>query len=164
MEASNKVNVFKQIMGAYPTGVTIVTTMNEQGTPAGLTVNSFASVSLDPLLVLWCIDKRVSTFDTFMKAPKFAVHTLAADQADACWAFAGKVQDRFSKVTWQTSQNGLPIISDSLGILECNIIQRMDAGDHVILLGEVMELTKNDKEPLLYFNRNIGKVPPDWPN
>src|SRR4051812_38493608 len=84
-------------MGEYPTGVTIVTTMDEQGSPAGLTVNSFASVSIDPLIVLWSIDKKVSSFNQFMKSDKFAVHTLATGQIDACWAFAGKEADRFSK-------------------------------------------------------------------
>ncbi|KAB2336254.1 flavin reductase family protein [Cytobacillus depressus] len=163
-EIIDKVSVFKQIMGLYPTGVTIVTTMDEHGTPAGLTVNSFASVSLDPLIVLWSIDKRASSLDKFIKAKNFAVHTLSSDQADACWAFAGKEPDRFSKVNWKTSEHGLPIIIDSLGTFECKTIQQIDAGDHVILLGEVIELNKQDKAPLLYFNRNIGPIPENWPN
>ncbi|WP_174727218.1 flavin reductase family protein [Mesobacillus harenae] len=160
----DKVNVFKQIMGHYPTGITIVTTMDEQGAPAGLTVNSFSSVSIDPLLVLWCIDKRVSSFDTFIKADHFAVHTLSSDQAAACWAFAGKEPDRFSTVNWKESEHGLPIISDSLGTLQCKTVQQIEAGDHVILLGEVIDLNVQEKEPLLYFNRNIGKIPANWPN
>jgi flavin reductase (DIM6/NTAB) family NADH-FMN oxidoreductase RutF len=94
-ETINKVDTFKQIMGEYPTGVTIVTTMDAQGTPVGLTVNSFASVSLDPLIVLWSIDKKVSSLDAFMMAEKFVVHTLSTDRTDACWAFAGKEADRF---------------------------------------------------------------------
>nr|WP_263326593.1 flavin reductase family protein [Neobacillus sp. Marseille-Q6967] len=161
---ADKINIFKQIMGVYPTGVTIVTTMDEQGSPAGLTVNSFASVSLDPLIVLWCIDKKVSSLTKFLNAKKFAVHTLSSDQADACWAFAGKEPDRFSKVNWKVSDNGLPIITDSLGTFECRTIQQIDAGDHVILLGEVIDLNKQDKDPLLYFNRKIGPIPTNWPN
>ncbi|MCQ6279535.1 flavin reductase family protein [Bacillus sp. EB600] len=160
----NKANVFKEIMGEYPTGVTIVTTMDEQGSPAGLTVNSFSSVSIDPLMVLWCIDKKVSSFDKFMNTKKFAIHTLSSDQKDACWAFAGKEADRFSKVDWRISEHGLPIITDSLGVFECKTIQQIEAGDHVILLGEVIDLTKQDKDPLLYFNRNIGPIPTNWPN
>lgn len=161
---ADKGSIFKQIMGAYPTGVTIVTTMDEDRNPVGLTVNSFASVSIDPLMVLWCIDKKVSSLRAFLRTEKYAIHTLSADQADACWVFAGKEPDRFSKVNWKTSANGLPIIEDSLGIFECKTIQQIDAGDHVILLGEVIDLQKQEKEPLLYFNRNIGGIPENWPN
>ncbi|HZG71545.1 MAG TPA: flavin reductase family protein [Chondromyces sp.] len=158
-----KANVFKQIMGQYPTGVTIVTTIDEQGIPAGLTVNSFASVSLDPLIVLWSIDKKVSSLDTFLKAGKFAVHTLSTEQEEACWAFAGKEADRFSQVNWKVSKNGLPIIEGSLGVFECKVIQQIEAGDHFILIGEVIDLNKEEKNPLLYYNRNIGPIPAGWP-
>ena len=159
-----KANIFKKIMGQYPTGVTIVTTMDENKNPVGLTVNSFASVSIDPLMVLWCIDKRSSALNAFLQGGKYAVHTLAVDQAEACWAFAGKEKDRFSKVQWETSSNGLPIIKDSLGIFECKTINKIDAGDHFILLGEVIDLSVNEKEPLLYYNRNVAGIPADWPN
>lgn len=157
-----KGDVFKQIMGHYPTGVTIITTIDENGEPAGLTVNSFTSVSIDPLLVLWCIDKKTSSFETFLKADGFTVHTLASDQVEACWAFARKGSDRFKGVNWYTSENKLPIIKDSLGTLECRTVQRIDAGDHIILVGEVLDLFKNDKEPLLFYNRKAGTIPKDW--
>jgi flavin reductase (DIM6/NTAB) family NADH-FMN oxidoreductase RutF len=164
MSKNERVDNFKRIMGKYPTGVTIVTTLEANGTPTGLTVNSFTSVSLEPLLILWCLDKRFSSFTAFLKAEKFAVHILAAEQADACWAFAGKEPDRFSKVKWELSVNGLPIISDSLGTLECKTVQQIDAGDHVILLGEVIGLKAEEKEPLLYYSRNIGTIPDRWPD
>ncbi|MFJ7725890.1 flavin reductase family protein [Neobacillus sp. NPDC097160] len=162
IKTTDKINLFKQIMGHYPTGVTIVTTMDENEEPAGLTVNSFTSVSIDPLLVLWCIDKKTSSIETFLKADGFAVHTLSSDQTEACWAFAGKGSDRFMKVNWYTSENKLPIIEDSLGVLECLTVQRIDAGDHIILLGEVKELLKKDKEPLLFYNKKAGTIPKDW--
>lgn len=163
MNENEKVQIYKKIMGKYPTGVTIVTTMGPDGVPAGLTVNSFASVSLDPLLVLWCIDKRASTLQQFLNAKKFAVHTLSTEQGNACWAFAGKESDRFSKVNWAVSRNGLPLIAQSLGTMECKTVQQVDAGDHVILLGEVMDLHIEDKDPLLYYSRNIGPIPAEWP-
>ena len=75
--------LFKQALGNYPTGVTVVTATTEEGEPVGLTVNSFASVSLDPLMVLWSIDHKVSTIDTFTKQGKFAVHILAGDQQES---------------------------------------------------------------------------------
>lgn len=159
----DKATVFKQIMGSYPTGVTIVTTVDSDGEPVGLTVNSFASVSLDPLMVLWCIDKRFSALGAFMTSDKFAVHVLAEDQKDACWTFAGKVPDRFSKVEWSFSSQQLPVISGSLGVFECKKVQQIDAGDHYILVGEVIELEKHEKEPMLYFRRNVGAIPANWP-
>ena len=79
--------LFKEAMGNYPTGVTVQTTTYKDGNPVGLTVNSFASVSLDPLLVLWSIDHRVSTLDSFVNGGKFAVHILAGDQQDVCKNF-----------------------------------------------------------------------------
>jgi flavin reductase (DIM6/NTAB) family NADH-FMN oxidoreductase RutF len=159
----DQVSTFKQIMGSYPTGVTIVTTLNGENKPVGLTANSFASVSIDPLMVLWSIDRRVSSFADFMQATQFAVHVLASDQAEACWAFAGKELDRFSKVSWQLSDNSLPIIDGSLGVMECKTVQKVDAGDHVILIGEVISLRKEEKDPMLYYSRNVGPIPSNWP-
>jgi flavin reductase (DIM6/NTAB) family NADH-FMN oxidoreductase RutF len=159
-----KTQIFKKIMGQYPTGVTIVTTMDENDEPVGLTVNSFASVSINPLMVLWCIDKGSSALNAFLKGDTYAVHTLAVEQADACWAFAGKEKDRFSKVKWDISQNGLPIIKDSLGVFECKTVNKIEAGDHFILLGEVIDLSFSEGNPLLYYNRNVGQIPENWPN
>ncbi|RFU64831.1 flavin reductase family protein [Peribacillus glennii] len=158
------VSVFKQIMGSYPTGVTILTTTDEDGKPCGLTVNSFTSVSLDPLLVLWCIDRKSNNVKAFQQSQGFAVHILSADQAELCWAFAGKDADRFSKAAWSFSGNHLPVISGSLGVLECETKQTIDAGDHIIFIGEIISIDKQEKEPLLYFRRNVGMVPAGWPN
>lgn len=160
---TEQVAVYKEIMGSYPTGVTIITTIDQEGNPCGLTVNSFASVSLDPLLVLWCIDNRSTSLEAFQKAEGFAVHVLSNEQQEQCWAFAGKDPDRFSKANWQQSKNNLPVIADSLGILECKTIQQIDAGDHTIFLGQVIDIEKYDKEPMLYFRRNVGKIPANWP-
>ncbi|RUQ28695.1 flavin reductase [Peribacillus cavernae] len=150
-------------MGSYPTGVTILTTMDAERNPCGLTVNSFASVSLDPLLVLWCIDRKASSLEAFKQSPNFAVHVLAADQKDLCWAFAGKEPDRFSKASWNLSENKLPILSGSLGVMECKKVQEIDSGDHLILIGQVIHIENQEKEPMLYFRRNVGAVPTNWP-
>lgn len=158
-----KEKLFKEIMGSYPTGVTIVTTTDSQGDPVGLTVNSFTSVSINPLLVLWCIDHKASSFEVFQQCNGFAIHTLASDQKDLCWAFAGKEPDRFSKAEWSLSEHNVPIINGSYGVMQCKLVQRINAGDHTILIGEVVELNKTDKEPMLYFRRNVGSIPVDWP-
>src|SRR5690554_800644 len=95
--------LFKKALGNYPTGVTIITTTDENGTPVGLTVNSFASVSLDPLMVLWSIDHKVSSLETFKTSGKFAVHILEGNQQELCLNFASKDVDRFGSCDWELS-------------------------------------------------------------
>lgn len=164
MSHTDRVQLYKDLMGSYPTGVTIVTTVDNFGNPAGLTVNSFASVSLAPLLILWSIDRKASSYNVFAACDKFAVHILAEDQKEACWSFAGKERDRFSKVKWSLSEHNLPIIAETFGVMQCKCIQRVEAGDHTILIGEVMDLDKNDKNPMLYFRRHVGAIPETWAN
>lgn len=150
---------FRKALGNYPTGVTVVTTFDQQNTPIGLTVNSFASVSLDPLLILWSIDKKSSSFSVFLEVEKFAVNILAEDQAEICNLFASKVADRFSQCEWGESARQLPLISGSLSQLECNTIEKIDAGDHIIFIGEVINIHNEEKAPLLYHRRSVGAIP-----
>ncbi|WP_019156243.1 flavin reductase family protein [Robertmurraya massiliosenegalensis] len=155
----DNVSVFKEVMGNYPTGVTVVTTVDKDGTPLGLTVNSFASVSIDPLMILWSIDKKVSSYEPFTQTDHFAVHVLAEDQGDICSLFAMKGTDRFANCEWKTSELGLPIISGALGVLQCKTHKTVEAGDHTILIGEVVEIENFAKDPLLYHKRKFGKIP-----
>ncbi len=153
---------FKKVMGNYPTGVTVVTTKDRNGTPVGLTVNSFASVSLAPLLISWCIDKSASSFDVFNTTNQFAVHILASEQEDLCHLFACKGADRFNQCEWTTSELQLPIIKDVFAVLQCNVFQRVEAGDHQLLIGKVEHIDKAEKEPLLYHRRKVGSIPSDF--
>ncbi len=155
----SKTDLFKEVMGNYPTGVTVVTMMDEEGTPIGLTVNSFASVSLDPMLLLWSIDKRVSSYEKFTQTKKFAVHVLAHDQAEVCSLFASKGLDRFKNTDWSESANGLPIIADCAGVFQCEMHDTIEAGDHSILVGKVIDIESNKKEPLLYHKRKFAGIP-----
>ena len=150
---------FKKALGNYPTGVTVVTTFDKEKKPIGLTVNSFASVSLDPLLVLWSIDKKSSSYSTFLDVDKFAVNILAEDQAEVCNLFASKVADRFSQCKWGISERQLPLITGSLSQLECKTVNRVDAGDHTIFIGEVIHIHNEEKDPLLYHRRSVGAIP-----
>lgn len=159
METGKNSELFKQVMGNYPTGVTVVTTVTKEGAPIGLTVNSFASVSLDPLLILWSIDKRVSTYEEFISTDKFAVHILAENQGDICSLFASKGIDRFANCKWNLSNNQLPIIEDVSSVLQCKTFKTVDAGDHTILIGEIIDIQSEMKEPLLYYKRRFGKIP-----
>lgn len=154
-----EVSLFKEVMGNYPTGVTVVTGYNENQEPIGLTVNSFASVSVDPLLILWSIDKSVSTYNSFSNIERFSVNILAEDQKDIAYLFASKGQDRFSNVDWFKSILNLPIILDSLAALQCEVYQTIEAGDHMILIGKVIDIKYGEKKPLLYHKRNMGPIP-----
>lgn len=152
--------LFKEVMGSYPSGVTVITTVDADNNPIGLTANSFVSVSIDPLLILWCIDKKSGSYSAFEQASHFAVNILAAEQAEACWTFASRTEpDRFGKVEWRESAKGLPLLQNSFATLECQKHQVVDAGDHYILIGKVEHIDKNDVEPMLYFRRKTGAVP-----
>ncbi|MEK4484460.1 flavin reductase family protein [Psychrobacillus sp. FSL H8-0484] len=153
---------FKAAMGNYPTGVTVVTAFNQEGKPMGLTVNSFASVSLEPLLILWSIDKRVYSYEEFFKVDKFTVNILAADQGDLCTLFSSKIEDRFSKCVWIKSELDLPVLAGTLATLQCKVFSRIDAGDHTTIIGEVVNIQNEDKEPLLYHRRTIGAIPEEF--
>lgn len=157
---NEKQQLFKQALGNYPTGVTIVTTTDEDGTPVGLTVNSFASVSLDPLMVLWSIDHKVTSLDTFMNSGKYAIHILEGNQQQLCLNFASKNVDRFSTCEWALSPQNLPIIEGAFAVLECKTHQTVVAGDHTILIGEVTNIrVDEEKEPMLYHRRQFGPIP-----
>ena len=160
----NKATKFKEALGNYPTGVTIVTMMSEDNIPLGLTVNSFASVSIDPLLILWSIDKRVSTYNHFTNSKKFAVHILAGDQSELCYLFAARDVDRFSNCEWETSEYKLPILKNVAAILQCETYQTVEAGDHMIIIGKVIDITGDNRAPLLYHKRHTGEIPSQFYN
>lgn len=163
-DKAKRITSFKEVMGNYPTGVTVVTAFNEDGVPMGLTVNSFASVSLDPMLILWSIDKNVGTYDEFLKTDQFAVNILASDQGNLCTLFATRGEDRFAKCEWEKSALNLPVLSDTLATFQCKTYRQVDAGDHMILIGEVVDIRQEDKEPLLYHQRRFGGIPKEFYN
>lgn len=158
----DNISKFKEVMGNYPTGVTVVTTVDNNEVPLGLTVNSFASVSIDPLLILWSIDKGVNSYEAFVNTDKFAVNVLASNQSDICALFAMKGTDRFGSCEWNLSEHKLPILSGTAGVLQCKVFKTVDAGDHTILIGEVVDIQSNQKEPLLYHKRKFGPIPEEF--
>ncbi len=143
---------FRQLMGRFATGVTVVTLAGENGTPYGLTVNAFTSVSLDPMLVLICIDKKVGGYALFKPGRSFAVNILAEDQKEISNRFASKDTDRFARLKYRTGTTGAPILDGVLAYLECQITRAYDGGDHTIFLGEVKAGHISDRRsPLLFF-------------
>ncbi len=138
----------------FATGVTVVTAMTENG-PVGMTVNSFSSVSLDPPLTLWSIDRKSSRYDAFAGAWNTAIHVLAENQESLCLAFA-KRADAFDMTRWHQAANGVPLIEGCLARFECRRFGRHDAGDHTILVDRVMHATVQDGDPLTFFQGRFG--------
>ena len=158
-------NNFKEIMGSYPTGVTVITTSNEEGEPFGMTVNSFSSVSMDPLMILWSVRKDATEFNAFVHAEKFAVNILDGDNIEIGNRFASKDKsNRFNQTNWHLSANGIPVLNEVYAVLECETVQKVEAGDHIVLIGQVLDLKKLSDTPMLYYKREMGHIPKDWAN
>ncbi len=150
---------FKQVMGRWPSGVTVVTTVLD-GTPFGMTASSFSSVSLDPPLISVCVAKSAFSHDKIADAGVFGVNILGADQVDHGKRFAGMlgVDDRFAGVTVETAETGCALLPGAVGWVDCTMWQAVDAGDHSIFIGEVKAAKVNPATaPLLYHSRSWGK-------
>jgi len=156
------IEAFRKAMGNYPTGVTVVTTFDQENQPVGLTVNSFASLSLEPLMVLWSIDHGSNSLDAFNFTDKFAVHILAENQSTLAREFAVSKEDKFENVEWEASANSLPVLKDVLSVLECKVHDKIVAGDHTIMIGEVIDIQNTEKNPLLYHRRVLGPIPEEF--
>ncbi|WP_230291451.1 flavin reductase family protein [Croceicoccus sp. Ery5] len=139
----------RDALGNFATGVTIVTT-SHGGRNVGLTANSFNSVSLDPPLVLWSLAKKSSNIEAFTSVDGFAVHILGADQEALSNRFATPGIDKFEGVEFETSAGGVPLLQDCAARFECRTAYRYDGGDHIIFVGEVLDLEQSEKEPLLF--------------
>ena len=146
---------YRRALGHFATGVTIVTAHCE-GQLAGMTANSFSSVSLDPPLVLWSIDKSSHSLPMFERADHFAVNVLASDQMDLASRFARSGTDKFSGVRWQPGLGGAPCIPGACATFECRKHAVVDAGDHYILLGQVDRYQCADRDPLLFTRGRFG--------
>lgn len=140
----------KRAFGAFPTGVTVVTTWQD-GEPLGFTANSFTSVSIDPPLLLVCHAHGGLSGTAFAKADGFAVNILSADQEAVAMRFASKIPDRFSTVPHENGLNG-PLIRGSAAWLDCAMYKTVEAGDHTVLIGRVQRHAAHGQPPLVYWN------------
>jgi len=150
---------FFAIMGAFPTGVGVVTTLDAQRQPRGLTTNAVCSVSAEPPLMLVCVDKHSNTLPALEHSKKFVVNYLSAGRGELANLFASKEPDKFEHVAWRPADNGMPLLHvDSLAHAECNVVQEIDAGDHVVLMAEVVagQPPAPGTHPLMYFRRTYG--------
>lgn len=142
---------FRQALGRFATGIAVVTTLGKDGEPLGLTVNSFNSVSLDPPLVLWSLDKSSLQLDGFKNSGFYGVSILSREQEETSNLFAMVTDDRFERTGWQTGKTGAPMIDGALAQIDCTTEQIIDAGDHVVLLGRVVDIAVKGGEPLIYY-------------
>ena len=148
---------FRDALGTYATGVTIITAAGADGKPYGLTCNSFASVSLNPPLVLWSQGTFSQALTVFQNASHFAVTVLGASQQALASKFAKSSDDKFRGVEWTPGLGGAPLLADSVASFQCRAANRYYGGDHVIFLGAVESYAYNRKEPLLFARGGYGR-------
>ena len=149
----------RDALGCFATGVTVVTCLTPSGAPAGLTVNSFTSVSLDPPLLLVCLAKYAASAGPLIAASCFAVNVLQTGQQPASIRFSTRDEDRFGTTPWSCGEGGSPVLSDSLGVFECERYGVHDGGDHHILVGQVVKASFDASlDPLLYFRGRYRRL------
>jgi 4-hydroxyphenylacetate 3-hydroxylase, reductase component len=147
-------------LGNFATGVTVVTAATASGRKVGVTANSFNSVSLDPPLILWSIDKRSNSHEVFEEASHFAVNVLAADQIDLSNNFARPKDDRFAEIEFEPGEGGAPVFADCSARFHCEKFQQVDGGDHWIMIGKVVAFDDFGRSPLLYHQGAYSMVLP----
>ena len=140
----------RRVLGCFVTGVTVVTARDGGGGPHGFTANSFTSVSLDPPLVLVCVGREVEGLEVYRGCEGFAVNMLADSQRTISEAFAADLPDRFAGVRWREGRYGSPILDGCIACLECASWQRIEAGDHLILIGRVLAFARSPGRPLAF--------------
>jgi 3-hydroxy-9,10-secoandrosta-1,3,5(10)-triene-9,17-dione monooxygenase reductase component len=149
---------FRQVLGQFATGVTIITAMDDDE-PAGVAANSFTSVSLDPPLVLFCVARSSSTWPRIERARKFAVNILGEHQEEVCRLFATKGADRFGQIEWHPGVGGSPVLDDCIAYLDCEFWAEYDGGDHIIVVGRVLDLgIEHGMKPLVFYQGQYGRV------
>lgn len=142
----------RDALGTFATGVCLVNLVDEQGVANALTVNSFASVSLDPPLVLWSLQKDSDIYALYASAPRYTIATLASSQESLSTRYAQKGGHELEREHFDIGENGAPLIRGALVNLECSLEQALDGGDHTILLGRVTRIASGDaREPLIFY-------------
>jgi flavin reductase (DIM6/NTAB) family NADH-FMN oxidoreductase RutF len=158
--------LFRAVVGSFPTGVTIVTVMATDGKPRGLTSNAVCAVSLDPPLLLFCLDKRSSTLPAIAESKAFVVNFLAAGRGDIATRFASPVADKFADTRWEPAKAaaGAPIlVDDNIAHAECTLSQMVEAGDHYVMIGHIEAASSNGGVPLMYLRRTYAAWPEERP-
>jgi flavin reductase (DIM6/NTAB) family NADH-FMN oxidoreductase RutF len=149
---------FRAALGRFASGVTVVTTRNEDGRIYGITVSAFCSVSLEPPLILVCIDKTTGSNQAIKESRLFVVNVLSTDQQHYSDQFASQLPNKFDGVEFHLNEAGLPVLKNVLVNLECRLASSYEAGDHTIFVGEVLQSRVAEDKPLIYFHGNYRKI------
>ena len=151
-------SLFRRTMSRFASGVTVVTARRSNGEPCGLTVSSFTSLSLNPPLILVCVDLRAATHSVLTQAERFAVNILAEDQADVSQRFAMHDVEKFPAGSFRLSEHGIPLLHGALAQIECRMHQQLPGGDHTIFVGEVEQSSVREGAPLLYYRSGYHRL------
>lgn len=143
------VDLMKRVNRQFVTGVTVVTTMDGE-TPKGLAVNAFSNISLDPATVMVCVQRTSSTHDCLFRAGHLAINILSTDQLDVASTFAGKSDDKFKDLDWETGPSGSPLIARSSGQMEVEIRERLQVSTHTIFICRVVHAAVSERDPMVY--------------
>ncbi|MGD9587388.1 MAG: flavin reductase family protein [Pyrinomonadaceae bacterium] len=149
---------FRAALSRFPSGVTVVTSRDEENRFHGITVSAFCSLSLEPPRVLVCIEKTTGSHGALLWSRTFVVNFLSEDQRELSERFASQLDDKFDEVEFSTGIDGIPLLSGCLVTLECRITNSFDGGDHSIFVGEVETATVNDGDPILYFRGDYRSI------
>jgi flavin reductase (DIM6/NTAB) family NADH-FMN oxidoreductase RutF len=149
---------FRLACGRYSTGIAVATVIDQQGDPHGITVNSFTSVSLAPPLVLICLDHKARILEHFRAGAHFGINVLNEFQREISDHFASSKRDRFNGIDWRPGGTGVPLLPRGLAFLECKLRNRVPAGDHDIVIGEVVSAQVEEGRPLIYYASGYRKL------
>lgn len=155
--------VLRDALGIFATGVTIVTALSPSGEPIGFTANSFTSVSLDPPLILVCIAKSAAGYTIYNSTSAYCVNILAQNQRDLSGIFAVRGTDKFNGISWRKGVTGSPILDGGVAHFDCEMHQTVEAGDHAILIGRVVDFNTSDAQPLCYHRGKYAALAPEHP-
>ncbi len=151
-------HAFRAVLGRFSSGVTVVTLVDPAGGDRGMTVSAFCSVSLEPPLILICVDHAASVYESMSSVNDFTVNILSEGQEALARRFAGPDPDRFDGIGFSRGGNGIAILNDVLGYLQCKVVTRHSTGDHDIIIGEVEEAMAEDGRPLMYYRGGYAQL------
>ena len=150
----------RNAMGLFATGVTVITTKDTAGKPFGLTANAFSSLSLDPPLLLICVDKGVDCYNCFEESKVFAVNFLSLAQEELSTRFATKGIEKFEGLSYSVGELGVALLDGALAHFECTVAHAYEGGDHTIYVGEVQKLVTSPGDPLLFYQGKYRSLAP----
>ncbi len=149
---------FRSALSRFASGVTVVTTKDASAKLFGITVSAFCSVSLDPPLVLICIEKTTGSHHAFEQSGRFTVNILASNDGAISDHFASLVEDKFAGIEHAVDEHGIPVLQSSLATLQCKLFKTLDGGDHSIFIGEVEHVIVRDADPLIYYKGGYRQI------